>query len=376
MVTPGFWNVFILVVVAGQLKKAVGVLHHNRHGRVSSGKDIQHLTNGCTVTPKEYNINLDDDPHHRWDQVLNDFPMTQEDTVAAITLLLQEMGLSPKMLPYLTKIAKFIHKELPQPYRDEIQGIAGKTNTDVGLVTMLNIGYDLSAFCTSIVATDANGDIWHARNLDYNSTSQLRNTTITVNFQRNGKTLFSGVTFAGYIGLVTAIKPNAFTMSIDERDVGAFIDNILELLDPKVSLLGFDLRELMDKANSYSEAVAFVSSLHMPAPVYVILGGLKGDEGTVVTRSRRSAIDIWPLSTAKGRWYLVETNYDHWNNPPWWDDRRTPAEQSMNATGQNAIGKMTMFNVLSTPKVFNQYTVYTTVMSASRPNETQTWIRC
>ena len=42
-------------------------------------------------------------------------------------------------------------------------------------------------FCTSIVAQDEKGQIWHARNLDYKFADILRNITIQVHFQRQGK---------------------------------------------------------------------------------------------------------------------------------------------------------------------------------------------
>ena len=43
------------------------------------------------------------------------------------------------------------------------------------------------SFCTSIVAQDSHGQIWHGRNLDYKYTSILRNITLVAHFQRNNK---------------------------------------------------------------------------------------------------------------------------------------------------------------------------------------------
>lgn len=36
-----------------------------------------------------------------------------------------------------------------------------------------------------------------------------------------------------------------------------------------------------------------------------------------------------------GRWYVLETNYDHWKEPLFLDDRRTPAIKCMNQTTQS-----------------------------------------
>lgn len=35
-----------------------------------------------------------------------------------------------------------------------------------------------------------------------------------------------------------------------------------------------------------------------------------------------------------GRWYVLETNYDHWKDPFFLDDRRTPGMKCMNQTTQ------------------------------------------
>lgn len=40
------------------------------------------------------------------------------------------------------------------------------------------------------------------------------------------------------------------------------------------------------------------------------------------------------LDVKNGRWYVLETNYDHWKEPLFLDDRRTPAMKCMNQTTQ------------------------------------------
>ncbi|CAJ0564423.1 unnamed protein product, partial [Mesorhabditis spiculigera] len=51
----------------------------------------------------------------------------------------------------------------PQPYRDEIQGIADASGVPVEQIAMMNVFYELSRYCTSIVAEDATGGMWHGR---------------------------------------------------------------------------------------------------------------------------------------------------------------------------------------------------------------------
>ena len=45
------------------------------------------------------------------------------------------------------------------------------------------------------------------------------------------------------------------------------------------------------------------------------------------------------------RWFEVETNYDHWEQPPWIDNRIDPANKLMTAIGQNGVTLEKMFQV-------------------------------
>ncbi len=56
---------------------------------------------------------------------------------------------------------------LPGPYGEEIKGIANATGNNLGEVVLFNIFYEVFTICTSIVAQDANGNMYHARNLDF-----------------------------------------------------------------------------------------------------------------------------------------------------------------------------------------------------------------
>jgi acid ceramidase len=63
-----------------------------------------------------------------------------------------------------------------------------------------------------------------------------------------------------------------------------------------------------------------------------------------------------------GSYYVLQTNYDHWTQPPWFDDRVDPGMQCMNETGQANINFKTLYNVLDTKPVRNQLTTYTVLM--------------
>jgi hypothetical protein len=58
--------------------------------------------------------------------------------------------------------------------------------------------------------------------------------------------VYHGVTYAGYVGLLTGMKPGAFAVSVDERDTnGTIIDNALEALLLGGRSIGMTLRNLL-----------------------------------------------------------------------------------------------------------------------------------
>lgn len=60
----------------------------------------------------------------------------------------------------------------------------------------------------------------------------------------------------------------------------------------------------------------------------------------------------------KSTWFLVETNYDHWSQPPFFDDRRTPAIKCLDQMGRDKASPTALFNILSTKPVFNEVWVF------------------
>jgi acid ceramidase len=108
----------------------------------------------------------------------------------------------------------------PQPYGDEMIGIANATDLKIGDIVLFNIFYEIFPGCTSIVSQDQSGNILHARNLDFGLllgwdfaddswiiSDLLRTVTININFTRNGQLEYITTGFAGFIGVFTGIKP-------------------------------------------------------------------------------------------------------------------------------------------------------------------------
>jgi len=124
-----------------------------------------------------------------------------------------------------------------------------------------------------------------------------------------------------------------------------------------IKWLGFLTREVMENATSYKKAQKILLKAPLMAPAYYILGGVRDNQGSVITRGIKK-MELWELGqrslAQNSTWYLVQTNYDNWKKPPFWDDRRTPAVKCMDEVGNSNINFESLYNVLSTKPVLNK----------------------
>nr|XP_020448664.1 N-acylethanolamine-hydrolyzing acid amidase [Monopterus albus] len=324
--------------------------------------------------PPTVNISLDEDPDVRWMPLLKVFDV--EYLKKAATEVIDSTV--PKWVHHaLTPIVMALEKYVPQPYAGEIRGLASHFGASLSDVIVLNFAYEVSAFCTSIIAQDKNGQVYHGRNLDYPH-PVLRNLTVNVIFLRNGEVAYRGTSFAGYVGLWTGQSPNKFTVTGNQRGSEHWWNwwkNVVSAVLFHRSPVSWLVRETLEEAENFQDALMRLSKIPIITGVYYIVGGVRAWEGVVITRDRTGPADIWPLDRMNRGWYRVETNFDHWLPPPASDHRREAANKALNATGQDHINMDTLYQVLSLYPVCNGHTVYTTAMSAAAPEKYNTAVR-
>lgn len=342
-----------------------------------------------------YVINLDLPAEDRWTALMSD-------KKEAATVLLQTLKnytatfFGDRLFDYVDKYLPLVAKTLPEPYRSEMKGVAAATGLTYGEITLYNIFYEVFTFCTSIVAEDASGLPRHGRNLDFGlflgwdatnhtwlTTEALRPLVVHLDFQRDDRTVYRTVSFAGYVGVLTGLKPHRFSLSLDERFSldGGYIGILRWLLgDRSAHWAGFLMRSVLEEADGFDAAVERLAGAKLLAPVYFIVGGNATSQGAVITRGRTDA-DVWrlgdPSTDSTGvdsNWYLVETNYDHWKAVPFFDDRRGPAKRCLERTGRADLSAAAIYNVLSTKPVLNKLTTYTALMDVTS-GRLDAWLR-
>ncbi|KAK3909562.1 Acid ceramidase [Frankliniella fusca] len=339
----------------------------------------------------EYEINLDLPAEERWTKVVSD---RRAQIIALIENIKQNCDLlfGKSLFWMVNEFLPMLTETLPIEYRKELLGISSVTGLTVGEITLFNVFYEFFSVCTSIVARNENGVLYHGRNLDFGlflgwdpanhtwqTTNLLKPLIVKLNFTQNNKTLYHSINYAGHTGILTAVKPGKFALSIDERFKldGGYVGIAEWILGMRnQQWISFLTRDVMEKCNSYLCAQKMLSKPPLVAPVYFILSGIRPSDGSIITRGRND-FSIWPLGQKQrnqtGNWFLVQTNFDQWKKPPFYDDRRTPAIFCMDKEGNKDVSQ-TLKNVLSTRPVLNKLTTYTAIMSAQK-NLLEVWIQ-
>ncbi|XP_014325976.1 N-acylethanolamine-hydrolyzing acid amidase-like [Xiphophorus maculatus] len=313
-------------------------------------------------------VDLDLSPEQRWEHLQEAFNTDLMKKAAQILISSQV----PNWLHKATSpIVMSLEKHIPQPYAGEIRGIASMMKMNLADVVILNFAYEFTAYCTSIVAQDENGNIYHGRNFDFPH-SILRNLTMNVVFFKNGEPAYFGTSLAGYVGLWTGMSPYKFTVSGNQRETQVWSNwwkNVVSAVFVHNFPVSWLVRVTLEEAKDFEDAVTRLSKTPLITGVYYIVGGVRAGEGVVITRDQKGPADIWPLEPLNGGWYRVQTNFDHWLPPPKRVNRRDVVRKKLDAVGQNRICMDKLYQVLSLPRVCLRTTIYTTIMSAATPRE-------
>ena len=214
-----------------------------------------------------------------------------------------------------------------------------------------------------------NGQFWRL-------TEVLRPTIVNVEFVRSKKLLFRATVFAGSVGLHTASKPGAFSLSLDSRfdnndDLGLlrWIEQKQTDYDQEITML---TRKVFQDATDYPEAFEALNNTKVIGPAYVIVSGVSAGQGAVITKGKTDlgdgeTIDVWSLADEirqNNTYFLVETNYDRTGPAPPSDDRRDPAVLCLKELTPAKYNFNGLYNVLEATPNLNRLTTFTALMHA------------
>jgi len=153
----------------------------------------------------------------------------------------------------------------------------------------------------------------HIRTMDW-ELSTLKPLTINLEFQTQGRTVFRSASWAGFVGVLTGMRPGAFSVSINyKRTIGASPISILRNFYEGAFgawPIAFLVREILTTCKDFSSALGSFSCSSLMSPVYITLCGVRPSEGAVLTRKREGEERATWLLHSHG--VIVQPNLDYW----------------------------------------------------------------
>jgi hypothetical protein len=127
-----------------------------------------------------------------------------------------------------------------------------------------------TGLCTSVVADTPIGSVLHGRNMDWNIPPILRKLVVDVEYQRSNKTVFTGTTIVGFVGVLNGMTagPNSWSVSMDARGKGGKVfPNLLQaLLHKSMTPTQLMRKALEQEGSSYATASAEDGMLRTSPP--------------------------------------------------------------------------------------------------------------
>jgi hypothetical protein len=173
--------------------------------------DTQTQLFGTRDCPK-YVVDLDAPPGDRWNHVVAAYKDQLPAVVAmADDILGTGMGATIATSAFATAAnVGWVY------YSEELAGIAKATGIPLGRVVLLQIAYEAFAACTSIVVDGPDGHPLHIRTMDWEM-PELQPLTIEVDFIKGGVLVHRATTWAGYVGVLTGVRVQGFSVSVNYR---------------------------------------------------------------------------------------------------------------------------------------------------------------
>ncbi len=190
-------------------------------------------------------------------------------------------------------------------HKKEIQSISEQCNINFGDLVLAQIIYELSACCTSLIYKH-DGEYIHFRSMDW-PLKNLADLTITIDFFKNNKLVYSTVTWAGFVGIMTSVKPDVGSVALNFRrtetaNLWTTIKNLTRGKWPASYLI----RYAMETSINFNEMKSILSVNDLVAPCYFILGHpFKIEKSITIVRNRES---FWIEFFKEGK--LIQTNHD------------------------------------------------------------------
>jgi len=111
--------------------------------------------------------------------------------------------------------------------------------------------------------------------------------------------------FAGDIGVFTGMKPNAFSVSENDRQQSVTMEKVLENLEyifKGYNEISWITRDALINCGDFECALSYFMSKPIIAPGYLTMAGVNKYEGAVISRDKLGTAHVEMLSATN--WYV------------------------------------------------------------------------
>jgi acid ceramidase len=214
--------------------------------------------------------------------------------------------------------------------------------------------------CTSTVT--AKGE--HLRTLDW-PLNEITDLAMRVEFYKGGLHLFTAVTFAGFVGVLTAMVPGAYSVSVNHRmaENVSITSMLMGLVTGRSMPVADAVRHCLEHKRTYNDAKNYLSAVRLLAPTYFTLCGSPG-EGCVLARNKSTVAELREIGPNVP--LLVQTNSD-------WKDYIAGNKSKNSFVSYERTSKVMkahragdVYKAYATQPCRNEFTLYTTIMIPSQ----------
>lgn len=311
---------------------------------------------------KTYKINLDLPGCVRWNNLIDDHKKELKLAVTEIDKMLDGMGINNSMAMSCAKVAINGFSTFADIlYEDELRSISKRADIPFTKLVLMQLCYEFFSACTSIV-TNVDGRNVHYRTMDWEM-PVLKHLTVKLKFYKDNELLYEAVSWAGCVGIMTAMVPKEYSIALNFRlSNGNIVSNIFKMFKSKW-LVSYAIRYVLDSGYDFAKAHHFLTKAQLISPCYFTLCNPRG-ESYVIVRDPEKTIRI-DSSTYDN--CLIQTNLDHPDNP-FGDDLLMSKERHAMAIGL-IKGKKYVWGSVNELKhamgrypVINDLTIYVSVM--------------
>jgi|SRR3989338_817406 len=317
-------------------------------------------------------INLEDNPKERWKEVIEVYKEKIPKVISWMDEFLKGM-----VGEYMVGITKNLANNIIEKainmncmcYSDDIRAISELSGIKMGLIGLMQITYELFACCTTLIAENKEGKPIMIRTMDWEM-DILKEMTIELDFRNsNGKTLFLATSWAGYVGILTGMKPKKYAVAINfRRTTGSMWENFQRIINSSWPV-GFLVRHVLENMSSYDDALSYFKSALLIAPTYISIIGSKKGQSSIITRERDHVDNIIHLDSSNHSNpspYLVQTNCDSFINSPYNYDILYSKKRLLQVENffinSPSFDLNNLLLLFSSPPILNHSTIYLTYM--------------